>query len=323
MRRGDDDMRGDVRAVAPHSVHLPGGRRVSYAIYGAPGGHPVLALHGAPACRLMFAFADDHARRLGLELIAPDRPGYADSTPDRRPTLAQRAQWLADFADAMKLDKFALLGVSGGAPYAVAAAAALGTRVSGLVLVSPRGPAADYAASPEGRAHPIPFLQRRFFLYLGQRHWLTQPGAAMLAGFARRSARSLMARSALLAGAADAGILRKPEVRAGLAQMTAEAFRNGGGGGANDLFVYGQPWGIDYAAITAPCIVWQGTEDTIVPLAAARYLAACLPNCRYLELDGAGHFWVIEHIPEVLEAVAAFSPASACGEAHASGEGAT
>lgn len=311
------------RSAAPQSVHLHGGRRVSYAVYGAPGGRPVLALHGAPACRLMFAFADEHAGRLGLELIAPDRPGYADTTPDRKPTLAQRAQWLADFADAMKLDEFALLGVSGGAPYAVAVAAALGSRVAGLALVSPMGPAADYAASPEGRTHPIPFIQRRFFLHLGQRHWLTRPGAAVLAGFARRSARGLMARTALLAGSADAGILRKPEVRAGLAQMTAEAFRNGGGGGANDLFVYGQPWGIDYAAITAPCILWQGTKDTIVPLAAARYLAARLPRCRYIELDGAGHFWVIEHIEDVLEAMTDFWPAQAPGRGLAGSEGAS
>lgn len=323
MRGRDADTASTRRSAAPASVCLPDGRRVSYAIYGAPDGHPVLALHGAPACRLMFAFADDHARRAGLKLIAPDRPGYASTTPDHGPTLANRARWLIAFADAMKLDRFALLGISGGAPYAVAVAAALGSRVAGLALVSPMGPAADYAASPQGRLEPIPFLQRRFFLHLGQRQWLTRPGAALLSRIARRSATSLMARSARLAGAADAGILRRPEVRAGLAQMTAEAFRNGGHGGASDLFVYGQPWSVDYAAIRAPCILWQGTKDTIVPLAAARYLAASLPNCRYVELPGAGHFWVVEHIPVVLEAVAGFWPDAEGGSGSASGEAAT
>jgi pimeloyl-ACP methyl ester carboxylesterase len=307
---------------APATVRLPDGHRVSYAIYGAPDGHPVLALHGAPACRLMFAFAHEHARRAGLKLIAPDRPGYADTTPDARPSLAERARWLIAFADEMQLDGFALLGISGGAPYAVAVAAALGSRVSGLALVSPMGPAADYAASPRGRLHPIPFLQRRFFLHLGQRQWLTRPGAGLLARIARRSTRSLMARSAYLAGAADAAILRKPDVVAGLAQMTAEAFRNGGHGGASDLFVYGQPWDVDYAAIAAPCILWQGTKDTIVPLAAARYLAEQLLGCRYVELPGAGHFWVVEHIPEVLNAMAAFWPDDA-GKGSLSAESAT
>jgi len=297
------------------TVLLPDGHRVSYAIYGAPDGHPVLALHGAPACRLMFAFADEQARRKGLKLIAPDRPGYADTTPDRNPALMARARWLIAFADALQLDRFALLGISGGAPYAVAVAAALRERVQGLALVSPMGPAADYAASAEGRVNPIPFLQRRFFLHLGQRRWLTGPGAGLLASIARRSARTLMARSASLAGAADAAILRKPHVMAGLAQMTAEAFRNGGHGGASDLFVYGQPWGVEYAAIRAPCILWQGTKDTIVPLAAARFLADRIPGCRYVQLPGAGHFWVIEHIPDVLEAVAGFwSQTSGQGE---------
>lgn len=322
--RGRDVSKSSVHhREAPQSVRLPDGRRISYAIYGAADGHPVLALHGAPACRLMFAFADDHARRAGLKLIAPDRPGYADTTADdRRPTLAARALWLIAFADAMQLDRFALLGISGGAPYAVAIAAALGDRLAGLALVSPMGPAADYAASAEGRSNPIPFLHRRFFLHLGQRQWLTRPGAALLSRIARRSARSVMTRSALLAGAADAAILRKPEVVAGLAQMTAEAFRNGGHGGASDLFVYGQPWDVDYAAIRAPCILWQGTKDTIVPLAAARYLAARIPACSYVELPGAGHFWVIEHIPEVLHAVAGFWRDTA-GATLPSGEGAT
>ena len=321
MRGGDVTTR---REEVPDSVRLPDGRRVSYAVYGAPDGHPVLALHGAPACRLMFAFADDHARRTGLKLIAPDRPGYADTTPDHpTPSLADRARWLIAFADAMQIGRFALLGISGGAPYAVAVAAALGSRVAGLALVSPMGPAADYAASAQGRLHPIPFLQRRFFLHLGQRRWLTRPGAGLLARIARRSARSLMAQSARLAGAADAGILRKPEVVAGLAQMTSEAFRNGGHGGASDLFVYGQRWDVDYAAIRAPCILWQGTKDTIVPLAAARYLAEQLPSCRYVELEGAGHFWVIEHIPEVLDAVAVFWPDAGTRDDPVSGEGAT
>lgn len=304
MRGGDVHPKSGKHLSTPETVRLPDAHRVSYAIYGAPDGHPVLALHGAPACRLMFAFADEEARRRGLKLIAPDRPGYADTTPDLNPALAARAQWLIAFADAMQLDRFALLGISGGAPYAVAVAAALGNRVAALALVSPMGPAADYAACAEGRSNPMPFLHRRFFLHLGQRRWLTGPGAALLARLARRSARTVMTRSARLAGAADAAILRKPDVVAGLAQMTAEAFRNGGHGGASDLFVYGKPWAVDYAAIRAPCILWQGTKDTIVPLASARYLAQQLPGCRYVELPGAGHFWVIEHIPEVLEAVA-------------------
>lgn len=284
---------------------LPDGARVSYAIYGDPDGLPVLALHGAPACRLMFATADAKAKALGLQLICPDRPGYADSTSDgARPSLAARTQWLAAFAGMLGHETFAVLGISGGSPYAVSLAAHLGARVTGLALVSPMGPAADYAASGQRGRAPMPFLQRRFFLHLGQRLWLTRPGAAVMASIARRSPGLLLLSGSKLAGRGDAVTLRKAHVRAGLAKMTAEAFRNGGEGGAADLYVYGQPWLIDYAAITAPCTLWQGTADKIVPVAASRYLAHQLPRCRFIELPGAGHFWVIDHIEEVLQEVA-------------------
>lgn len=290
------------------TVVLPDGARVSYAVYGDPEGKPVLALHGAPACRLMFAMADAPARHLGLKLVCPDRPGYAGSTADLHPSLASRTAWLVAFADAVGLQRFLLLGISGGSPYAVAAAARLGDRVQGLALVSPMGPAADYMASAGGRAAPIPFLQRRFFLHLGQQRWLTRPGAAIISRLARRSPLRLMMLSTFLAGRADASTLRKADVRAGLAQMMAEAFRNGGQGGTSDLYVYGQPWNMDYAAITAPAILWQGTADTIVPVAAARYLAGKIPRCRYVELPGAGHFWIIGHIQEALAGVAQLAP---------------
>lgn len=277
---------------------------MSYAIYGDPEGKPVLALHGAPACRLMFAMADDPARRRGLKLIAPDRPGYADTPADVQPTLQSRARWLAAFADAVGLQQFVVLGISGGCPYAVALSALLGTRVSGVALVSPMGPAADYSATEEAVASPMPFLQRRFFLHLGPRTWLTQPCAALIAAIARRRPQAVLMRSMFLAGRADGVILRKPHVRAGLAQMMAEAFRSSGLGGAWDLAIYGRPWGVDFGAITAPSVIWQGTADKIVPVEATRYLARQLPQCSYNELQGAGHFWVVDNMDEVLQRVA-------------------
>jgi pimeloyl-ACP methyl ester carboxylesterase len=43
------------------------------------------------------------------------------------------------------------------------------------------------------------------------------------------------------------------------------------------------------AAVTAPCLVMQGQQDEVVPLAAARRLAAALPAGAYLEVSGARH----------------------------------
>ena len=48
-------------------------------------------------------------------------------------------------ADELGLERFGLIGISGGGPYAVATAALAGRRVSALALVSPVGPLADMA----------------------------------------------------------------------------------------------------------------------------------------------------------------------------------
>src|SRR5690606_4160388 len=95
------------------------------------------------ASRLMYEVSDDSARANGLNLICPDRPGYGLSPPDEQPTLTKRAEQLEAIADHLGLERFALVAVSGGAPYAVALASRVGERVSAMALVSPMGPLAD------------------------------------------------------------------------------------------------------------------------------------------------------------------------------------
>ena len=77
----DTIVRGDAEApvAARHSrvLTLADGRQLGYAEYGDPRGIPLLALHGTPGSRFMFALGDAPARARGLRIIAPDRAGYA------------------------------------------------------------------------------------------------------------------------------------------------------------------------------------------------------------------------------------------------------
>ena len=296
-----------VTDVTDREIVLADGSRAGFAIYGDPGGRPVLALHGAPACRLMFAMCDATARRLGLKIIAPDRPGYGLSPSDARlpATLEHRAAWLADFATAVRLDRFVILAISGGGPYAMAVAARLGARVQGVALVSPMGPAADYDASPEAVQAPISRTHRMFFLRISQMPAVVRPAAWLFSVAVRVVPSVLFGAGSFLAGDADAGILRRPAVRNVLLGMTREAFRQGGHGAADDLAIYGRPWPFQVEDVTAPVVLWQGTADRIVPVAANLHLASRLPNCRLIRLDGAGHFWVLGAVDSVLAEAAA------------------
>ena len=110
-------------------VHrLPDRRAIGYAEYGDPDGLPAIALHGTPGARFMFALTDAAARARGLRIIAPERPGYGLSDTHHFDTLAETSHDVQAIADALGLGRFVLIGVSGGGPHAVAAAALLRDR---------------------------------------------------------------------------------------------------------------------------------------------------------------------------------------------------
>ncbi len=288
------------------------GRRVGLACYGADDGLPVLALHGAPAARVMFDVADGPARDLGLTLYCPDRPGYGLTPPDAAATLCGRTAFHEDVATALGLDRFAVLGISGGAPYAVALAAKLGHRVPVLGLVSPMGPVRDFvdtekrigrAAMAEGerlgRGH------RLFFLRLPQHRALIAAQSGLAARAFKAAPKSFAKIFANLLSSDDTRILSQPHVERSVIAMTHEALRQGVEGGIADLTVFARAWDIDYAKISAHTVLWQGTRDRIVPSAVAFWLARLINGCRSHRIEGAGHFWVYDHVPEVLGAIAA------------------
>lgn len=279
---------------------LAGGREIGFAEYGDPAGSPVLALHGAPACRLMFRVADQEAARLGLRLIAPDRPGYGLSPIDSEGTLKSRTDELIAFADALGWSRFAVLAVSGGGPYAVSLAAALKERVTALALVSPMGPIADYSQAPMGQEHPVDFFHRRFFMHLPYRTWLTHPGGDLMAWMFRHASDTVMGIVPKVAPRPDAAILSRPDAMELIRDMTLEAFRQGGAGGTRDLEIYGRPWGVAFGDVRAQTVIWQGLSDPIVPPQVTKYLAELLPRAEYRPIRGAGHFWVLDHLSEVL-----------------------
>ncbi|MEG6510136.1 alpha/beta hydrolase [Methyloligella sp. 2.7D] len=283
-----------------NTLTLPDGRKIAYAEFGDPGGAPVFAFHGTPGSRLTFEITEGSARARNLRIIAPDRPGYGRS--DFK-AFTQLGDWVADLealADGLGLNRFALIGVSGGGPYAVAAASALSHRVEFLALVSPVGPVADLGA----RITLSP-MHRRIFRELPNR-----PRLAAAVFWAMRRLLSLapaLAYRGLVqrAGAADRAVLLKQAVKQSLLDGHEEGLSAGVHGAVQDLRLFSGPWGIDFDQVIVPAVLWQGLADRNVPPAASRALAEMLPNCRLDLLPEAGHYWVFDHLDAVLDAVEA------------------
>ena len=135
-------------------------RNIGYSEYGDPLGLPVLYCHGTPGSSVECELAEQSARRHGLRLIAPDRPGYGATDAAYAMGHAAWAQVVMQLLQRLGIERYAVLGISGGGPNALALAAADAERVVALTLVCPLGPTAlpDLARA----AHPfVQWLLRR------------------------------------------------------------------------------------------------------------------------------------------------------------------
>lgn len=279
------------------TLRLRDGRTLGYAEYGAAGGIPVFVFHGSPGARLQVRPAHAPARARGIRIIAPDRPGLGLSTrlAGRRVT-----DWPHDvraLADALGLERFAVVGISGGGPYAAACAWRLPGHIVRAGIVS--GVAADGSELGDGLRHP----ERLMLNLVLKTPWLIRPLMAAGAVPSRRLPERIFERVRALSPPVDRAILRRPEVAACLIAGLREAFRNGGQGTADDLLLLARPWTFRAEEIRVPVRLWHGDADAVVPVSMGRHLAEAIPHCRAEFIAGGGHFLVFDRIGSFLEAM--------------------
>ncbi|WP_377270712.1 alpha/beta fold hydrolase [Peterkaempfera sp. SMS 1(5)a] len=278
-------------------VRVPDGRALAVESRGDPLGSPVFLLHGTPGSRLGPAPRGAVLYRLGVRLIVFDRPGYggSDRLPGRR--VADAAADVAAIADALELDRFAVVGRSGGAPHSLACAALLPervTRAAVLVSLAPRGASgldwfAGMAESNVREYSTAADSARRLALRLEQRSQRIREDPTVLVtelrGELPESDRQVVA---------DAGI------RAMLVSNYAEALRESAHGWIDDALAFCRDWGFDPGSIRVPVLLWHGQEDVFSPVQHTRWLAERIPGSTLEVEAGAAHFGALPVMPRVL-----------------------
>jgi pimeloyl-ACP methyl ester carboxylesterase len=127
--------------IVDTTLRLRDGRSLGYLDIGEVGTPPVILFHGSPGSRLdAFYLPSDELAATGVRMLAPDRPGLGRSDPRPRQSFREGVADAAGLADALGLEKFAVIGVSGGGPYAAACAEWLPERLTAAALVSGVGP---------------------------------------------------------------------------------------------------------------------------------------------------------------------------------------
>ncbi len=266
------------------SVTLPDGRLFAYADYGPLSGTPILYCHGFPSCSLEAGLLAPVLAAEGARLIAPDRPGYGRSSPHKGRTLKSFADDVAVLLDTLGLGSVAVVGVSGGGPYALSLLAHMPQRVTRSALVGALGPPEALRAC---RDELFPLV--RGALHLADIGPIVAPLVAWpVTRFLRLRGR--MRLGTRLASAADREVLADPAVLDVLVAAQYEGLRRGALAAVQDLLLYVRPWDFSLADIASDCTLWQGAADRIVPARMAREIAARVVRARLRLIEGEGHY---------------------------------
>jgi len=284
------------------TIHLRDGRRVAILEIGKSAGFPLFHFHGNGSSRLEVLTVQAVAESLGVRLICPDRPGIGGSDERQGYRLLDWPDDVVEMADQLGIERFAVEGFSGGAPFALACAYKIPHRLLACGLISPAtGPFLQQAGSFALRSGiwmlvHVPWLVRALFRLSMQ-----------INGSGEASSEKKLVRAGARLGAADQQVLEHESIRKAFAQATAESFRQAADAAAKDGLVYSQPWGIAFETITfEPLFLWQGEQDRVMPAAAARLLAHALPHCTATFYPTDGHLSTfVNHAQEIWNALSA------------------
>jgi pimeloyl-ACP methyl ester carboxylesterase len=242
-------------------------------------GLPVFWHHGTPNIGTppRPLFAED------IRWVSYDRPGYGGSSPRPGRTIGSAAEYVARVADTLGIERFAVMGHSGGGSHALACAALLPGRVQAAISAAGLMPP---PTTPDW--------------YAG----MCDSGLKSLHAAAEgREAKEKFELS---------GVEYDPEFTADdlaalhgrwswFNEVVRPAVANGPGGLIDDDVAYVTPWGCDPASITAPVLLLHGEQDRIVPSSHGKWLAEHIPGAELRLLPDAGHISVIDAADDALD----------------------
>ncbi|HET6168359.1 MAG TPA: alpha/beta hydrolase [Marmoricola sp.] len=261
-------------------LELPDGRVVRTMEAGALGGSPVVVFHPTPSSRLFVRQHADAALRTGTRLLGFSRPGSGGSTT-ATPGLRVVAEDAVRVADAAGVERFAVLGFSGGTPFAAATAALFPDRVRAVGLC------AAVAPLPLDEADDLDATRRHHADLLALDD--DALASALAADASAEDAPYLDSRLA----ASQVGTLR-------------DAFEDDDGAPTYETLdfdhgAFAPPWDVDVTTLRAPTWVWQGTRDEVTPMAHAEWYVGAVASVTLVQRDGLGHLGSFEaHRDEML-----------------------
>lgn len=277
---------------------LKNNQQIGYAEYGDCEGMPIFYFHGFPGSRLEPGYLQDIALANHFRLIGVDRPGMGLSSNNPTHSILSWPDHIESFADYLGINKFSIIGLSGGAPFVAACAYKIPYRLNRAVIVSGMAPfeimeASDSLAS--GRrlvnkvVRAIPWMGTGMMKLIVM--MINKP--AMI-GYALKKMPAVDRAAIESLGGSNEMI----------GAVLLEAFRQGVTGASHEFRLFLKPWGFDLANIKCPTTIWRGGLDNQAPAMHAKLYEALIPNSKLFCFKQEGHVsLLINHGEEILQSV--------------------
>jgi pimeloyl-ACP methyl ester carboxylesterase len=280
---------------------LTDGRVLGYAEAGDPQGRPLFLFHGLNSSRLEVVIAHEAMLKAGIRCIGIDRPGMGQSTFQKDRTVLSFTEDVEALADHLNMEKFFLMAVSAGTPYALACIYKIPHRIISCGIIS--GVAPVFTCSMQEMSK-----KSRNFILLSQRSpWLIKYLFWFLHG--RRS--QDMAKGDLFLESImftldvmDKKLIKDPSAKKALIETFREGYRQGSKGVAYDgILAFGKPWGFELEEIDFSSIyLWHGEKDKGIPLSMAECMTEKLVGATLKIYPNEGHLSTIfNQLDEILD----------------------
>lgn len=275
-----------------HIIKLVYGRILGYVEYGDPAGKPLFFFHGWPSSRLHAKRLEKVAKKLKVRIISLDRPGFglSDYKPNR--TLLDFPDDVMELADHLRIKRFAVLGVSGGGPYAAVCAYKIPQRITKAGVAVGLGPT-NIKGNLDGMG-----LMNKFGWANYHRFPILRQISSFLGWFETRFLRTNF--YSLFISKTDR-LLATKSFNELTSKFRKEAFKQGFKAAALDLKLYTDNWGFDLREIKIPMFLWYGDADKSVSLNMGKYYASQIPNSKLKIYPNEGHYLQITHAEEILK----------------------
>ena len=273
-------------------------RQIGFAEFGDPQGRAIFWLHGTPGARRQIPMeARVYAEQRQIRLIGIDRPGIGSSTPYQYDTVFAFAEDLRTIADTLGIDKFEVIGLSGGGPYTLACAAAMSDRVVAAGVLGGVAPTSGSDAIAGG----VSTLVKVAAPVIGVAGAPIRLAAIGLIRLIRPVAEPALYAYARISPEADRRLLVRPEFKAMFLDDLLNGSRKQLAAPFADVVVFARDWGFRLDEVKVPVRWWHGDRDHIVPFEHGQHVVSRLPDAQLTHLPGESHLAGLGRAEEILD----------------------